>query len=230
MNHQVTYSFISRLQCLYIVEFIGASWKRPSDIELVLEYMDQTDMKEVLYHRKPTEFTWSEKLQCALSIIEGLVYLHSMTIIHRDLKSRNVLMDSKKGTKLTDFGISREDTGETMTVGVGTYRWMAPEILQDNHYTIASDIFSFGMILSELDTHHIPYSDLRNAKGYKLVDTAIISLVIQNAIKPTFTADCPPWIQDLAFQCIARNPEDRPTAMEVSMILRQKMQHRRMLV
>ena len=187
-------------------------------------------MKEVLYHRKPTEFTWSEKLQCALSIIEGLVYLHSMTIIHRDLKSRNVLMDSKKGTKLTDFGISREDTGETMTIGVGTYRWMAPEILQDNYYTVAADIFSFGMILSELDTHRIPYTDLSNDKGNKLVDTAIISLVIQGAIKPTFTVNCPSWIQDLALKCISRNPDDRPTAVEISMIIRQNMHNRSMLV
>jgi len=185
--------------------------------------MDQSDLKEVLHHRKPTEFTWPEKIKCALNIVEGLIYLHSMSIIHRDLKSRNVLMDSKKGTKLTDFGVSREDTGETMTIGVGTYRWMAPEILQDNHYTVACDIFSFGMILSELDTHCIPYSNLRNDKGHKLVDTAIISLVIRGAIKPTFTVDCPSWIRDLALKCITGNPENRPTAIELSMIIRQNM-------
>ncbi|EQC26650.1 TKL protein kinase [Saprolegnia diclina VS20] len=119
---------------------------------MVLEWMDRGDLKNVLEKTKPTvaggvsaTFPWQEKFQTMLAIADGLVYLHSLDVIHRDLKSRNVLMDSQKGTKLTDFGASREVTTETMTIGVGTYRWMAPEILQDNHYTTAADIYSFGM-------------------------------------------------------------------------------------
>jgi len=194
-------------------------------MEFVVEYMDQGDLKVVLENTTPESFPWKEKLPCALSIAEGLVYLHSMNIIHRDLKSRNVLMDSISGTKLTDFGVSREASSETMTIGVGTYRWMAPEILQENYYTIAADIFSFGMILSELDTHHIPYSDLRNEKGFALVDTAIMSMVIHGEIQPTFSARCPTWVRELAFQCISRNPEERPTAIQVSTIFRKNIKN-----
>ncbi|RHZ08803.1 hypothetical protein DYB31_005994 [Aphanomyces astaci] len=73
-----------------------------------------------------------------LAIAEGLVYLHSMDVIHRDLKSRNVLLDFQK----------------------------APEILKENYYTVAADVYSFGMVITELDTHEIPYANKINGKGH----------------------------------------------------------------
>ncbi|OQR90882.1 kinase, partial [Thraustotheca clavata] len=220
----------SKLDSPYIVNTIGASWRVPSELQMVIEWMDRGDLKNVLESTKPSvhgndapKFPWSEKLQSLLAIADGLVYLHSLDIIHRDLKSRNVLLDSKKGTKLTDFGVSREVTSETMTIGVGTYRWMAPEILQDNHYTTAADIYSFGMVISELNMHHIPYFDKRNEKGNPLVDTAIMSLVIQGSIKPTFTDSCPAWVRELADNCLLANPEDRPHAAQVAYTIRQQL-------
>ncbi|KAH9123018.1 hypothetical protein AeMF1_005890 [Aphanomyces euteiches] len=128
----------------YIVKLIGAAWTRPVDIHCVMEFMDSGDLKNYLEILK--SIRWQEKIQHLLCISEGLVYLHSMDIIHRDIKSRNVLLDSIKGTKLTDFGISKEDMQATMTVGVGTFRWMAPEVLQDKYYTVAADIYSLGWL------------------------------------------------------------------------------------
>ncbi|ETV92048.1 TKL protein kinase [Aphanomyces invadans] len=142
----------------YIIKLIGCCWDQPSDLECVLEYMNAGDLRDNLTARTSFDFPWNEKTQVIAAVVDGLAYLHSLPVIHRDLKSRNVLMDTVKPAKLTDFGVSKEDTQETMTVGVGTYRWMAPEILQFNHYSVAADIFSFGMVLSELDSHKIPLS------------------------------------------------------------------------
>ncbi|KAG9413937.1 hypothetical protein AC1031_013139 [Aphanomyces cochlioides] len=208
----------------YIIEFVGAMWDKPIDLACVLEYMDLGDLRHYLSHRPSSDYSWSEKVECIYNIVEGLVYLHSFPIIHRDLKSRNVLLDTRKGTKLTDFGVSREQTQETMTNGVGTYRWMAPEILKYNHYTVAADMYSFGMILSEFATHEIPYADRVNPyDGKPLIDTAIMAMVVSNEIQPTFTDDMPAFLKDIALQCISHDPSKRPTSMVLSSRIRKHM-------
>jgi len=189
---------------------------------LVTEYMDNGDLKTLLANCNSNTFSWEQKIQCALDVSEGLVYIHSMDpkIIHRDLKSANVLLNTEMCAKITDFGVSRETNDSTMTSGVGTYRWMAPEVLVDGHYTELADIFSFGAILSELDTHRIPYSGLLNANGNPLTDTAIITRVVRGSLRPSFTASCPRVIHELAAECLSFHPDTRPRATEVAYRLR----------
>ncbi|RHY04986.1 hypothetical protein DYB36_008132 [Aphanomyces astaci] len=223
-------SFVHEIQLMsqfdspYIVNLVGAAWTRPSDLQCVMEFMDGGDLKEYLDTHSSQEFAWADKYVHLLSIADGLCYLHSMNVIHRDVKSRNVLLDSTKGTKLTDFGISKEDIQATRTVGVGTFRWMAPEVLQDQGYTISADIYSFGMLLSEFDTHRVPYEDMKNPiTRQPIADSAIILKVVSGSIRPTFTSECPPWILELAAQCLAWDPTDRPTAMQLSYMIRSKL-------
>ncbi|KAF0705143.1 Aste57867_7121 [Aphanomyces stellatus] len=205
----------------FIVRLIGAAWTRPSDVKCVMELMDGGDLKDFLDRHNPSELSWSDKLIYIQSIVGGLVYLHSLNIIHRDLKSRNVLLSSTSGTKLTDFGISKEDMQATMTMGVGTFRWMAPEVIQDQEYTVSADIYSFGMVLSEFDTHHIPYEDLKNpANGQPVSDSAIMVKVVSGTIKPSFSKSCPKWVHTMAMRCLTYNQEARPTALQLSHELR----------
>ncbi|OQR92227.1 protein kinase [Achlya hypogyna] len=215
---------MARLDSPYIVRFYGAIYSHPSRIRCVMEYMDGGDLKDFLKVHNRAHITWARKLEIAVSIAKGLVYLHDLPVIHRDLKSRNILMDSNQNCKLSDFGVSREETTETMTRGVGTYRWMAPEVLKDGHYSVAADIFSFGVILTELDTHMIPYLDKRDAKGKILSDANLIAQVLRGTMKPSFSADCPPWVRVLALQCMSHDPSMRPTASDLAVGLQQRLE------
>ncbi|KAI9996426.1 hypothetical protein PInf_014149 [Phytophthora infestans] len=84
-----------------------------------------------------------------------------VTCIHRDLKSRNILLNQSREAKLTDFCISNERIDRTMTAGVGTSLWMAPEVMLGEKYDVKADVFSFGVVLSELDVHTLPYAQTK---------------------------------------------------------------------
>ncbi|OQR97444.1 kinase [Thraustotheca clavata] len=212
------------LRSRYICQMIGLSWQPSCDIKLVLEYMDGGDLRD--YLTKTEQSTkWNEKLLLALDIIEGLCYLHDTQIIHRDLKSRNVLLQNsgRLCAKLTDFGISRYVEQNTMSCGIGTYRWMAPEMVINGHYTVAVDIYSFGMILNELDTHQVPYYGEKTPEGQVITDIGINDKVRRGLLKPRFTSSCPNWIKSLGLRCASMNPNDRPTAQQLRAELKAQM-------
>jgi serine/threonine protein kinase len=85
-------------------------------------------------------------------------YLHQNNIIHRDLKAANLLMDENEVVKVADFGVARvkAQTG-VMTAETGTYRWMAPEVIEHKPYDHKADVFSYGIVLWELLTGKLPY-------------------------------------------------------------------------
>ncbi|OQR83921.1 protein kinase [Achlya hypogyna] len=207
----------------FVVKFVGVSWRRPIEMEVVVEYMDLGDLRNFLMTRTSATYNWTDKFTTIMRIVRGLVYLHTFEppIIHRDLKSRNVLLDSQKGTKLTDFGTSREAADAGMTNGIGTYQWMAPEIIMGTEYTIAADVYSFGVILSEMSTHDVPYGDIKNpTTGRSYTQQAIMSKVASGELRPTFEQyETPAWVRDLGMQCLAQDPSDRPTSLMLTTIL-----------
>ncbi|OQS03085.1 kinase [Thraustotheca clavata] len=208
----------------YIVKFIGASWTKPIEIECVVEYMDLGDLRSYLVNQSPAQFPWDQKYQSIVSIVRGLVYLHTYKppIIHRDLKSRNVLMDTNKGTKLTDFGTSRvAEEDDLMTNGIGTYQWMAPEVIAGTSYSAPADIYSFGIILSEFCTHEVPYAGMRHPQtGKLLAQHYLLNEVREGRLHPSFDGEnVPSWVKEVAMQCLQLNEHDRPTALELSSIL-----------
>ncbi|KDO27149.1 TKL protein kinase [Saprolegnia parasitica CBS 223.65] len=216
------------LQHPNVLDFLGFSWNpRDGNLCFLTEYMKNGDLFYHLQKRKAT-LTWPiEKIKIALDIAQGLVYLHSLTpkIIHRDLKSKNVLLDANWTAKINDFGISRvRQFEETMTAGVGTALWAAPEVFMGKKYNDRADIYSLGVVLSELDTCAIPFADQAIGKNGKLDGMAVIKLVTQKRAKPTFSVECPPAVLDLAMRCLDYEPERRPSAMEVVRLIQDVVQ------
>jgi serine/threonine protein kinase len=193
-------------------------------IAAVTEYMNCGDLRSLLDSDRAAQLTWSNaKFKLAIDVADALVYLHTLNpkFIHRDLKSRNILVHASLGAKLSDFGISRQRSlDETMTAGVGTTRWIAPEVILGKHYTEAVDIYSFGLVLSELDTSKIPFHDATNSHGHSLQDITILQMVSRGLLQPSFSSNCPQDIQELARLCTQFNPELRPTIVHVSYHLR----------
>ncbi|TMW56343.1 hypothetical protein Poli38472_006353 [Pythium oligandrum] len=217
-----------------IVEFIGVSWDSLRNLCAVTEYMERGDLREVLHGFKlrNQRLTWeAHKTIIAMHIAEALTYLHSLSpkVIHRDLKSKNVLLNSDLHAKLSDFGISRERNFEEthMTAGIGTSFWIAPEVLLGKDYDERADIFSFGVVLSEIDTDDYPYwnGENQNANvGNKAQENLILQMVASGSMRPTFSDTCPSEILELANACLQVEPEDRPSAAQIVYSLQQMQQ------
>ncbi|ETP49113.1 TKL protein kinase [Phytophthora nicotianae P10297] len=207
-----------------LVKLIGAAWTIESDLQALLEYMDGGDLRQYLSDAS-TPFGWSfRKFDIAIGIIEALVYLHSFVppLVHRDLKSKNVLLSSDFQAKLSDFGTSRFRSVEnTMTAGVGTGRWLAPEVIRgDTDYGCSADIYSFGALLTELDTNQIPYSNARGSNGKVLTDMTILHRVATGKLHPEVRSTCNASMKALIERCLVEDPSKRPTATVIAYELR----------
>ncbi|ETP35140.1 TKL protein kinase [Phytophthora nicotianae P10297] len=206
-----------------IVGFIGVAWNSLTNLVMVLEFLPLGDLQA--YLRKNFDLLlWSkDKIHIAIGIALALEYLHSRSppIIHRDLKSRNILISKRLEPKLSDFGVSRTRQENIMTAGVGTPYWSAPEILEGKQYTELADIYSFGVVLSELDTAKLPYHDALTPEGKSQKPFKILAEVITGVLRPTFSKECSPQIRRIGVACCQHDPDRRPTAAQVLEMLRQ---------
>lgn len=157
--------------------------------------------------------TWAcDKIHMAVGIAKAIQYLHSREVIHRDLKARNVLLTKRLQPKLIDFGASRLISPFDMSAGVGTPFWTAPEVLESTEYTEKADIYSFGVLLTELDTCEAPFHSVVGANGEKMKPFLILKQVVDGLLRPSLTDGCPQRIRKAADACFQHDPKLRPSA------------------
>lgn len=142
-----------------LVRFLGFC---PTKYALVMEYAPRGSLSNLLISSQ--EISWQDRYQIALDVAEGMCYLHDCGILHRDLKSENILLDSNGRAKITDFGISTL-VNDHLTFGSwdekGSYLWMAPEIFHTYKNTMAGDVYSYGMVLWQLGARTHPFSAIK---------------------------------------------------------------------
>lgn len=197
-----------------IVQFLGITEYHDLGLCSICEYMERGDLSHVLQN---VQLSWKDRKQSiATDIGSGLVYLHQLEppLMHRDLKSRNILIGQSFTAKLTDFGLTRTISTETMTIA-GSTLWLAPEIYRGESYCEKADIYSFGIVLSELDTGCLPFQDVKNEHGERLNPIAIAHRVAFLSLRPTIQSKCPTHIANLIFDCTNPNPDQRPSAQQV---------------
>jgi len=200
---------MSRFNHPNVVRFIGACMTKP-DLFIVTELLPRGSLF-TLIHLKRVKLGKSKKLFIAQGIAGGLNYLHNLNlpIIHRDLKSSNILLTDKYESKVSDFGLSRiVDTDIShMTANIGTPYWMAPEIIKMQKYTTKVDVFSYGILLYELYSGELPYRGL--------APLVVPNLVAEKGLRPTVPKGCPRKMAKLMTMCWDANPDNRPTFAEI---------------
>ncbi|KAL5199961.1 hypothetical protein ABZP36_021164 [Zizania latifolia] len=184
-----------------IVRFLGACTK-PTTLCIVTEFMKNGSVYDYLHKRKGS-FKLPSLLKAAFDISKGMNYLHQNKIIHRDLKTANLLMDEHELIKVADFGVARvKAESGVMTAETGTYRWMAPEVIEHKPYDSKADVFSFGVVLWELLTGKIPHEFLTPLQ-------AAIGVVQEN-LRPAIPKGTNPKLAKLLKSCWEQNPAERP--------------------
>ncbi|CAI9109918.1 OLC1v1009847C2 [Oldenlandia corymbosa var. corymbosa] len=156
-------SLLARLHHRNLVNLIGYCVDKGQRM-LIYEFMSNGSLANLLYNEEEKALSWDERLQIALDISHGIEYLHDGAVppvIHRDLKSANILLDHAMRAKVADFGLSKEEVFDGRNSGLkGTYGYIDPMYISTNNYTVKSDIYSFGVILFELITAIHPHQNL----------------------------------------------------------------------
>lgn len=195
-------ALLSRLYHPNIVQFIAAC-KKPPVYCIITEYMSQGTLRMYLNKKEPYSLSTETVLRLALDISRGMEYLHSQGVVHRDLKSNNLLLNDEMRVKVADFGTSCLETQTQESKGnMGTYRWMAPEMVKEKPYTRKVDVYSFGIVLWELTTALLPF------QGMTPVQAAFA--VAEKNERPPLPASCQPALAHLIKRCWAAEASKRP--------------------
>lgn len=189
-----------------IILFMGACTE-PETPCIITEYLGRGSMANLLIDES-ISIDWGLKLQLAIDAARGMAYLHSRNpvIIHRDLKTDNLLVDDNWQVKVADFGLATVKSKTFAKTMCGTTGWVAPEVLNDQGYTEKADVYSFAIILWELFTRQIPYAGKNTMQVVRSVDRGE-RLPIPDA--------CPADYAELITTCWETDSSKRPSFQEV---------------
>ncbi|KAK2458701.1 LEAF RUST 10 DISEASE-RESISTANCE LOCUS RECEPTOR-LIKE PROTEIN KINASE 1.1 [Trifolium repens] len=223
-------NILTTLRHKNLVSLYGCTSRHSRELLLVYEYISNGTIACHLHGElaKPGLLPWSIRIKIAIETANALAYLHASGIIHRDVKTSNILLDDNFGVKVADFGLSRlfpEDATHVSTAPQGTPGYLDPEYHQFYQLTSKSDVYSFGVVLIELISSK-PAVDINRSREEINLSTLATRKIQESAIDELvdpclgFNSDNEVnrmivSVAELAFQCLQRDKELRPSMEEV---------------
>jgi serine/threonine-protein kinase len=177
------------------------------ELFISLEYVDGRELKDCI---EEEELTAENKAKVSVQIAEALKAAHDKGIIHRDIKSRNIMLDSGGNVKVMDFGLARLDGSEGITktgTTLGTTAYMAPEQLRGEKADVRSDIWSYGVVLYELYTGKMPFSGLHEP-------AIMYSIAEEDPDEIDSSLSVPQEIKNVIDRCLIKDIEQRYQSMD----------------
>ncbi|KAK4350494.1 hypothetical protein RND71_029807 [Anisodus tanguticus] len=203
---------------------------------LIYDYLAMGSLDNFLHERVDDRLlNWNARLKVALGSARGLAYLHHdccPKIVHRDIKSSNILLDDNLEPRVSDFGLAKllvDEEAHITTVVAGTFGYLAPEYLQSGRATEKSDVYSFGVVLLELVTGKRPTDPSFVNQGLNVVGW-MNTLLKENRLEDILDKRCRDAdaetveaILEIAARCTDANPDDRPSMQQVLQYLEQEV-------
>lgn len=206
-----------------VLNFLGVI--REPELAIVTQWCEGSSLYRHIHVAEPrVEFEMQTILDICKQISQGMKYLHSKGVIHRDLKTNNIFLTEGTTVKIGDFGLATVKTrwenegGELKANPTGSILWMAPEVIRmrgPNPHSTASDVYSFGICLYELLSSRLPYDHIKNRDQ-------ILFMVGSGRLRPNMEhirSDAPRALRTLLEQCIQYDHEKRPQFSEIYLVL-----------